>query len=281
MARGVPAGLTRIRKPVVAGLFYPAQPAVLLATVQQLLEAPPAEVASAVAVIVPHSGFQYSGRTAGRTLATVDVPRCCIVLAPNHTGAGAAANAGSAWAVGAYRTPMADVPVDETLAAALLARCPLLEDDPAAHKTEHGIEVVLPFLVARRPDVAIVPVIVGWPDWPRTRQLGEALADVVKAAGEPVLLVASSDLSHFEKAAVGREKDDLALEPILRLDGEELLEVTRRHRVAMCGRAPVAAVLHAARLLGAAKGEVLDRGHSGEATEDESAVVGYAGVVIR
>lgn len=276
----MPAGLTRVRKPVAAGLFYPAQPAALLATVQELLHGP-IEASPAIAVLVPHSGYQYSGRTAGATLAAVTLPRRCIVLAPNHLGAGEAKHAGSAYAVGAFRTPMGDVAVDETLSAALLARCALLEDDPDAHKGEHAVEVLLPLLLARRPDVAIVPVLVGWPDWSRSRALGEAMADVIRDAGEPVLLVASTDLSHYETAVVGRQKDELALEAIRRLDGEELLEVTKKHRVTMCGRAAAAAVLHASRLLGAMKGEIVDYSHSGEATKDESTVVGYAGVVIR
>lgn len=272
--------MIRVRPPAVAGLFYPSQPAALLSTVQELLAVPVPAAAAAIGVIVPHAGYQYSGRTAGAVLAGVSVPRRCIVLAPNHNGAGTATHGGSVWAVGACRTPIADIPVDETLAAALLARCPLLEDDPAAHQTEHAIEVILPFLVARRLDVTVVPILLAWSDWPRTRALAEALAETVRRATEPVLLVASSDMNHYERADVGRRKDDLALASIARLDGEELLDVTRKHRITMCGRTPAAAVLHASRLLGAVRGELVHYSHSGEVTLDESSVVGYAGVVI-
>ncbi len=273
--------MTRIRRPAVAGLFYPAQPAVLLATVQELLAGQAAEPAPAIAVIMPHAGYQYSGRTAGIALAGVAVPRCCIVLAPNHTGAGVATHGGSVYAVGAFRTPLGDVAVDETLAAALLARCAFLEDDPGAHRAEHAVEVILPFLLARRPDVAVVPVVLAWSDWPRTHTLAEALAQTVREAGEPVLLVASSDMNHYEPADIGRKKDDLALQPVGKLDGEALLEVTRKHRITMCGRTPAAAVLHASRLLGATSGDLVHYSHSGMVTMDDSAVVGYAGVVIR
>ena len=276
----MPAGLIRVRKPAVAGLFYPAQPAALLATVQELLAEPHAAAAHAVAVLAPHSGFQYSGHTAGRVFARIAVPRRCIVLGANHTGAGHSRHGGSAWAVGALRTAMGDVPVDETLAAALLAHCPLLEDDPDAHKTEHAVELVLPFLQARRPDVTVVPVLVGWTDWARTRTLAEALAQAVREAGEPVLLIASSDMNHHDPAAETRRKDDLALEAVMQVDGESLLEVTKKHRISMCGRVPTAAVLHAARLLGASRGELIHCSHSGEATHDDRDVVGYAGVVI-
>lgn len=271
----------RVRHPAVAGLFYPAQPAALLSAVQSLLGEVDAVAAPAVAAIAPHAGYVYSGRTAAQVFARLEVPRRCVVLAPNHTGAGAAVQGGSVYAVGALVTPVGEIPVDETLAASLLAQCPLLEDDPDAHRREHAVEVELPFLLARRPDVTVVPIVLGWGDWPRTRALGEALAAAVGASPEPVLLIASSDMNHYESAEVGGAKDRLALEPALRLDGEELLAVTRKHRVTMCGRVPTAAVLHAARLLGATKGELIHYSHSGMVTGDDNQVVGYAGVIVR
>jgi AmmeMemoRadiSam system protein B len=272
----------RIRHPAVAGLFYPAQPAVLLEAVRTLLaEVEDAAPAPAVAAMAPHAGYVYSGRTAAQVFARLEVPRRCVVVAPNHTGAGDAAQGGSALAVGVMVTPMGEVPVDETLAAALLAKCPLLEDDPPAHAREHAVEVELPFLLARRPDVTVVPLVLGWGDWPRSRELGEALADAVRQSAEPVLLLASSDMNHYEPARVGEPKDRLALEEAVRLDGQALLEVTRRHRVSMCGRVAAAAVLHAARLLGASRGELVHYSNSGMVTGDYEHVVGYAGVIAR
>lgn len=272
----------RIHHQAVAGLFYPAHPAQLVSAVQALLgEVQDAKAAAAIAIVAPHAGYVYSGRTAARVYARVEVPHRCVVVAPNHTGAGIAVHGGSVFAVGAFVTPAGEVPVDETLAAALLARCSFLEDDPEAHRREHAVEVQLPFLLARRPDVTFVPIVLGWGDWPRTRALGEALAGVVSEAGEPVLLVASSDMNHYEAAPVGQAKDRLALAEVERLDGEALLDVTRRHRVTMCGRVPAAAVLHAARLLGATRAEVVDYTHSGMVTGDDGQVVGYAGVIVR
>ena len=202
------------------------------------------------------------------------------MLAPNHTGLGSARAGGSVFAVGVLRTPVGDVPVDEGLAAALIAACDLLEDDPVAHEREHAVEVHLPFLLARRPDVRVVPIVLGWGDWPRTRQLGEALAAVVRSWPEPVLLVASSDMNHYESAVIGASKDALALAEIEKLAPERLLEVTARHHVTMCGRVAAAAVLHAAALLGAVRAEVVHASHSGQVTGDDSQVVGYAGVVV-
>jgi hypothetical protein len=173
------------------------------------------------------------------------------------------------------------VPVDEPLAAALLAACDLLEDDPLAHEREHAMEVHLPFLLARRPDVTVVPVVLGWSDWPRTRRLGEALAAVVRGWKEPVLLIASSDMNHYQSAVITASKAAVALSEVEKLDGERLLAVTARHQISMCGRVPAAAVLHAARLLGAERADVVHESDSGQVTGDASQVVGYAGVVVR
>ena len=269
----------RVRQPAVAGSFYPAQAAQLMSAVRELLAAAHAEPRAAPAAVAPHAGYVYSGRTAGEVFARLEVPRRCIVVAPNHTGRGDAAEGGSVYAVGAFATPAGEVPVDETTAAALLARCDLLEDDPAAHAREHAVEVELPFLLARQPHLTVVPVVLAWSDWPRTRRLGEALAEVVRASDEPVLLLASSDMNHYESAAVAAAKDALALAEVERLDGERLLDVTRRQAVSMCGRVPAAAVLHAARLLGARRGEVVHRSHSGQVTGDDGSVVSYAGVI--
>ncbi len=271
----------RVRQPAVAGLFYPGRSAQLLGAVRSLLAVAAAEPRPAVAAIAPHAGYVYSGRTAAEVFARLEVPRRCIVIAPNHTGVCEAAQGGSVYAVGSFLTPLGDVPVDEPTAAALLARCDVLEDDPAAHAREHAVEVELPFLLARRPDVTIVPVVLAWSDWPRTRKLGEALAEVVRGSDEPVLLLASSDMNHYESAAVAAEKDALALAAVGRLDGERLLEVPRRHEITMCGRVPAAAVLHAARLLGVTGAEVVHRSHSGMVTGDDDSVVSYAGVIAR
>lgn len=273
----------RRRAPAVAGLFYPAQPTPLFEAVTSLLRDAAAAPQQAVAAITPHAGYVYSGRTAARVFAALDVPGRVIVLAPNHTGEGDAVHGGSVCALGVLATPMGEVPVDEALAARLIAECSYLEDDPRAHRREHAVEVELPFLLARRPDVRVVPVVLGWSDWPRTRALGEALARVVQGARAegPVLLVASSDMNHYEPAAVAEGKDRKALAALERLDGEELLEVTRRYHVTMCGRVPAAAVVHAARLLGARQATVVDYSHSGMVTGDDSQVVAYAGVIIR
>ena len=277
-----------IRPPAVSGRFYPKDPAELRATVATLLadarRAGPPTSPSAhppVAAIVPHAGYIYSGPTAARVFCRVEIPGLVVILAPNHTGVCEAESGVSLWESGAFRTPLGEVPVD---ADAVQALREISKDfvavDHDAHKSEHAIEVELPFLQVLRADVRIVPLVIAFDDWRPARVLGGMLARLVQAAGEPVLLLASSDLNHYESAAVSETKDEMALEPIRALDGEELLARCKRERITMCGRAPTAAVLCAARDLGAKQAEVIDYRHSGWVSGDTTRVVGYAGVVI-
>ena len=265
----------------MSGRFYPGTKAELAAAVATLLadarSTPPAPFR---AVIVPHAGYQYSGPTAAAVFARTALPALVVILAPNHTGVSRAPGGASLWEDGAFRTPLGDVPVDAPGAAAVRAASTLVAVDHEAHRGEHAIEVVLPFLQVLRPDVRIVPLVLAWDQWDRARELGEALARVVTEAKAPVLLLASSDLNHYERAAVSEQKDARALEAVAALDGAELLARCRRERISMCGRAPAAVVLAAARALGATKAEVVDYRHSGWVSGDDSQVVGYGGVVI-
>jgi AmmeMemoRadiSam system protein B len=265
----------------VSGRFYPGAKAELAATVAGLLKdarsSPPAPFR---AVIVPHAGYVYSGPTAAAVFARVALPALIVILAPNHTGVCRAPGGASLWEDGAFRTPLGDVPVDAACAAALRAASPLVAVDHDAHRAEHAIEVVLPFLQVLRPDARIVPLVLAWDRWDAALSLGEALARLVGGMREPVLLLASSDLNHYEPAAVSAQKDARALEAVTALDGAELLARCRRERISMCGRGPAAVVIAAARALGATRAEVVDYRHSGWESGDDSQVVGYGGVVI-
>ncbi len=263
-----------IRHPAVSGQFYPNDPTELRATVATLLAdarsphplspSPPAERGNVRAVIAPHAGYIYSGPTAARVFACVTIPGLVIILAPNHTGVCIAPSGISLWEAGAFRDISGH----------------LVEIDHAAHESEHAIEVELPFLQLLRADVRIVPMVIAWDAWEPARRLGEILARLVGAAGEPVLLLASSDLNHYEPARVSEEKDARALESVRGLNGGQLLERCKREHISMCGRAPAAIVLEAARTLGATHADVVDYRHSGWVSGDNARVVGYAGVVI-
>jgi MEMO1 family protein len=271
-----------VRRPAVSGRFYPASAEDLEREVQGLLTPvlPFSHPATARAAIVPHAGYVYSGVTAAHVFARLQLPRLIVVLAPNHTGRCEAPGGVSLWEAGAFETPLGLVPIDAALAEAIQSACSLVSIDHAAHRDEHAIEVELPFIQVRRPDAAIVPLVLAWDDWEQARILGEALAGVVRRSAEPILLLASSDLNHYEAAAVSEIKDAQALAAIRVLDGALLLRRCQTERISMCGRAAAAAVLAAARALGATTAEVVDYRHSGWVTGDEARVVGYGGVVI-
>lgn len=261
------------RESAVAGRFYPAEPDRLASEVRRLLGDEASPRVHALGVIAPHAGYIYSGAIAGETFSRVDVPLRAVVLCPNHTGLGEPV---ALWPDGGFRTPLGLVPVDRELVAALAA-CPLVSADRAAHRHEHALEVQLPFLLARQPDLRIVPLCLGPLALEECRELGVALA---RAAGRDALLVASSDMSHYIPAAEARRRDRRALERVLALDAEGLYETVRSEGITMCGVVPATVMLFAARELGATSATLVRYGSSGDVNGDDTSVVGYAGVTV-
>lgn len=267
------------RPAAVAGQFYPADPLELAQLVHRSLEGVPREVRRAPAAVVPHAGLVYSGACAARVFGRLHLPAVVVILAPDHTGKGARGVA-ALWPRGAFETPLGRVPIAEDLAHRLASACDLVLTDPVAHQSEHAIEVELPFLQVLAPQAAIVPLVLAWDDWDRSARLAAALATLAGWGREPILLLASSDLTHYESLEAARHKDRLALEAVERLDGRGLLETCRRERITMCGRIPAAVVCEAARRLGATRGDVVDYRHSGLVTGDDRSVVTYGGVIL-
>lgn len=262
------------REPAVAGRFYSGDPARLARDVAEML-GPPVSAGPALGVLVPHAGYVYSGGVAGATYARVEVPERAVVLCPNHTGFGARV---SLWPDGGWNTPLGRVPVDPELTQALRS-CPLVQDDRAAHRHEHALEVQLPFLRARRPEVVIAALCLGPLSVEEALELGEAVADAVRA--HSALLVASSDMSHYVSAEEAREKDQRALDRLLALDARGLHDTVRREDISMCGVVPATVMLAAARSLGARSAELVRYANSGDVTGDRDSVVGYAGAIVR
>jgi len=267
-----------VRRPAVAGYFYPADPAGLREQVEACggdgsLRTP------ATSVVVPHGSYRQCGAVLGQTLSRVVIPPCCVIVGPSHTGAW------MRWRVmerGAYRTPLGEVPIDEPCAAALRMRCPFLLADAGSQRGEHAIEVILPFLQRWGPvDLRVVPVIVGSADAEEVTLFARALAQVARMREAPTLLIASSDLSHYEPRQRAVAHDEALLEAILALDGAALLGRIEERALLMCGMWAVVAVLEAARALGATQGSLVRYGTSAEAGGDPDAVIGYAGVIVR
>lgn len=269
-----------IRAAAVAGAFYPDDPAELSGLLAQLLASVPEAPVPTRAAVVPHAGLIYSGGCAAAVFRRVTIPSCVVILGPNHSGVLGGSTGASVWRRGGFATPLGDVEIAADFVARLMASCPLVEHDVVAHMREHAIEVELPFLTVLAPRAAIVPILLAWDDWARCEALASALARAVAAWSEPVLVLASSDMSHYESAAAARRKDDLALAAVEQLDGRALLESCETHQITMCGRAAVATTLETARQLGGERAAVIDYRHSGQVTGDDGRVVSYAGVVI-
>lgn len=268
-----------VRPPAVAGQFYPDDPVELTGLVRGFLRDVPAESRSVRGAMVPHAGLIYSGACVAQVVGRLRLPPVVVILAPNHTGAGEPGRA-SLWTKGAFGTPLGQVPIAETLARRLVSASELVVDDRRAHRHEHAIEVELPFLQLLGAGTSIVPLVLAWDDWPSSRQLAQGLAALIAAWPEKVLLLASSDMTHYEPADVAARKDAVALGHIERLNGEELLQACRASHITMCGRAPAAVVIEASRLLGGTSATVVDYRHSGLVNGDNERVVGYAGVLV-
>ncbi len=268
---------TPVRHPAVAGRFYPRDPKDLREEVlSYLAQTPHPKPVRAQGCIAPHAGYMYSGHVAGAVFAGLEIPELCLVMCPNHTGVGRPLAIVSD---GAWETPLGAVTIDSDFAAALKRRCPLLREDSSAHRSEHAIEVELPFLQIRQPHLKFVPIALGTGQFEPLERLGEAIADVI-AHRSPVLIVASSDMNHYESDAVTRVKDHRAIEPILALEARALYDVVTQQQISMCGFGPAVAMLTAVKKLGATFAELVKYATSGDVSGDRDLVVGYAGVIV-
>jgi AmmeMemoRadiSam system protein B len=265
------------RKAFVAGQFYPGSRERLREAIERL--APPAAVRKrAVAIVSPHAGYVYSGPVAGAVFASTPVPAVVVIIGPGHR------EIGSLFAIssrGSWQTPLGESPVDETLAGGIAAACDLVEENEQAHLWEHSLEVQLPFIQYFREDAAIVPLCVSHEaGYGELEALGRALARAIRDDGREVLIVASTDMSHYVSQKTAEKKDMLAVRKVLDLDPAGLFETVTAERISMCGFQPVAAALVAALGLGATGAELVRYQTSGDASGDYSQVVGYAGIRI-
>jgi len=283
-----------LRTPAVACRFYPGRTDELLRDVREYTSADKTSLdtsvetrpIAAIGCVAPHAGYIYSGGVAGAVYSRLQIPAHCVILCPNHTGKGRplAVMANTTW-----QTPLGEVAADVDLGGRLLHRFPALHEDSAAHRGEHAIEVQLPFLQTRQPKLNIVPIAVGTSDFDVLRGLGEALAEVIgdreeadreKDGKEKTLIIASSDMNHYESDAVTRVKDHKAIERVLALDARGLWEVVLREDISMCGFGPTIVMLTATKLLGATSATLVKYATSGEVSGDYESVVGYAGIIV-
>jgi AmmeMemoRadiSam system protein B len=267
-----------LREPAVAGQFYPGSAAELRREVTGYLAKGAGEKITARGCVVPHAGYIYSGGVAGAVYARLNLPKRFIILCPNHTGKGAPL---AILSEGEWKTPLGNVRVDSELAAALKLELKLLAEDSVAHRAEHAIEVHLPFLQTLVPDLSLVPIAVGTSQFEVLAALGVALARAIEKVAPGTLIIASSDMNHYESDALTRVKDAKAIDKVLALNPEGLYEVVQREHISMCGYGPTVAMMTAAKRLGATSAELIRYATSGEVSSEQGWVVGYAGIVVK
>ncbi len=268
---------SKIRRAFVAGQFYPALARDIRNQIDDFVDVK-APKSSALACMLPHAGYQYSGKVAALTLASINIREKVILLGPNHTGCGPMY---SIMVEGAWETPLGQVDIDTPLAKDILSVSKYLEDDFLAHAQEHSLEVELPIMQYFKSNFKIVPVAFMSNDLAALKQIGEEIAAAIKNSKleDKVLLVASSDMTHYESLSDAEMKDKLAIEAVLALDPDRLMQTVKRFGISMCGYAPVIAMLSAANSLGAKSARLVKYQTSADVTQDKSSVVGYAGII--
>ena len=276
------------RMPAVAGAFYPSSPEALRMEIENcfLHRIGPGRLPRKIEggkrppfLIAPHAGYVYSGPVAAHGYLQLEdraKPEVVVVLGPNHYGVGSSV---SVYPDGEWVTPLGSVEIDSRLAMKLADSSEVFTLDELSHAREHSIEVQIPFLQYVLGEFRLLPICILDQELETCVEIGRALAEALKNY-ESFLLVASTDLTHYEPDDIARRKDELALERMTNLDIKGLYDVILKHDISMCGYGPVAAVLEAAKRLGAGKAEVLKHATSGDVTGDRSAVVGYASVKI-
>ena len=264
------------RSPIASGSFYPGNKEELESVLKTLIEDCP-QRQKALGAISPHAGYVYSGRVMGSVFSRIEVPETVVILAPNHTGRGVPF---SAWPEGLWRTPLGDTSIDEVFVNELLNMCELIEKDKAAHQNEHSAEVILPFLQYRNPQVKIVVIVVRSGNFENLSTVGRSIGDVIKKANSGTLVVASSDMTHYESRQSADKKDKSAIAEIVALKEEGLYRVVREQNISMCGVSPVISMMVCSKERDVAKAELIKYETSGEASGDYKQVVGYAGIIV-
>lgn len=267
---------TMVRPPAVAGRFYPRNREQLRSEVDSFLSAGAATL-KAMGCVAPHAGYVYSGQVAGAVFARLDLPRRFIILCPNHTGMGCPL---SIMSQGEWETPLGNVAINSELAWELKSKSSFIMEDASAHRYEHAIEVQLPFLQARLDQFTFVPIAVGTSRFDALHTLGQAIGDTLANARDATLVIASSDMNHYESDSVSRKKDARAIERILALDPKGLYEVVTNEDISMCGYGATVAMLTATKILGASSSELIQYATSGDISGDRDSVVGYAGIAV-
>lgn len=266
-----------IRNPTVAGQFYPASVSQLRAMIEKFVDEK-ADKEEVIGLLMPHAGYPYSGPVAGATVSRIKFKDTFIIMGPSHTGMG---KPFSIMTEGTWKTPLGEVAIDSELARQIVAVSRNLQEDRLAHQYEHAVEVQLPFLQYFQPNIRIVPIVLAHADAAAYKEIGREIARAIKELKREAVIIASGDMTHYEPQNIAERKDSQAIEAILNLNEDEL---TRRYKglnISMCAYGPAVCLISAAKELGATGAELVKYQTSGDTTGDYSAVVGYAGIIIK
>ena len=283
-----------IRNPAVTGAFYEADPDSLTKQIEGCFkhQLGPGRVPESIgntrsikSIIAPHAGYMYSGPVAAHSyiqLADDGLPETFIILCPNHTGMGSGV---STVTEGQWKTPLGLVDIDCEFAERLMEKSPIIDQDPVAHIQEHSCEVQVPFIQylaqTAGKEFKIVPISMWMQDLVTATEIGNALAQTSKQLDRDVVIVASTDFTHYKPHDIAYNNDHQVLDAIKVLDEKEVMNRVEKLNVTMCGFGPVNAAIVYSKQMGAEEVEVLKYATSGDITGDKSAVVGYAAAVIK
>jgi hypothetical protein len=273
-----------VRRPYVAGSFYPREPQRLRNEIEDCfkhklgpgrLPVKSEKPRTITGIVCPHAGYVYSGHVAAHSylaLSEEKAPNTAVILCPNHTGLGSAV---SIIGEGTWETPLGRVKIDAEISKAIFKASGMIDFDESAHQYEHSVEVQLPFLqYLYGSSISIVPICMGFQDLETSRNVGEAVAE--GAENRNVIVIASTDMTHQESQELAARKDRLVLDAVEKLDEKGVQDAVALNRITMCGYGPVSAAIVASKILGADKAEILSYHTSGDITGDRGAVVGYA-----
>lgn len=279
-----------IRKPAVAGYFYESDKDSLKERIKWCYRTDlgpgrtpdkTGDKRSIKGLIAPHAGYVYSGPVAAHSyleLAEDGLPETVVILCPNHTGMGSGL---SIMTEGSWLTPLGEVEIDTKFAEQLAQDYPLLDDDPSAHIKEHSCEVQLPFIQEISPDFKLVPICMMMQDLLTSQELGQAIAETTLKLDKDIVVIASTDFTHYQPHQVAEAQDRKVLDYIKSLDEEGMVRAISQNNVTMCGYGPVTATMVASKKMGATEAQILKYATSGDTSGDYSSVVGYASAVFR
>jgi MEMO1 family protein len=266
-----------VRKPAVAGQFYPGTESEIKTMLSELVDEG-VDKERVIGAVAPHAGWIYSGRGAGIVYSRIEIPKHVIIMCPNHRGAG---DRVSIMSDGIWQMPTGDIQLAEDLAGLIKSESALFKEDDSAHSMEHSLEVHLPFIQHFRPDFKLVPISLGRVQYEECVEIGVALKKAIDEFKKDVLVIASSDMTHFENAKDAKQKDDLAINNILELNPQGLYNTVMENRISMCGVIPTTIMLIYAKEMKAKKASLLDYRNSGDVTGNYSDVVAYASVTVQ